>query len=49
MQKLILNNASTNDIRGMAIHEGMTTLRMDGLQKVKKGLSSLEELLRVVV
>jgi type IV pilus assembly protein PilB len=49
MQKLILNNASTNDIRGVAINEGMTTLRMDGLQKVKKGLSSLEELLRVVV
>lgn len=49
MQKLILNNASTNDIRGLAINEGMTTLRMDGLQKVKKGLSSLEELLRVVV
>lgn len=49
MQKLILNNSSTNEIRDLAIQEGMTTLRMDGLSKVKQGLSSMEELLRVVV
>ncbi|MGI6621677.1 MAG: GspE/PulE family protein [Acetivibrionales bacterium] len=49
MQKLILNNSSTNEIRELAIQEGMTTLRMDGLNKVKQGLSSMEELLRVVV
>lgn len=49
MQKLILNGAPTNDIRDLAILEGMATLRMDGLLKVKQGLSSMEELLRVVV
>lgn len=49
MQKLILNNASTNEIRDLAIQEGMNTLRMDGLAKVKQGLTSIEELLRVVV
>lgn len=49
MQKLILNNSSTNEIRELAISEGMNTLRMDGLIKVKQGLTSMEELLRVVV
>ncbi len=49
MQKLILNSASTSEIRNLAISEGMATLRMDGLIKVKQGLSSMEELLRVVV
>lgn len=49
MQRLILNKASTNEIRKLAIQEGMCTLRMDGLNKVRQGLSSIEELLRVVV
>lgn len=49
MQKLILNRASVNDIRELAIEEGMQPLREDGLKKVKEGLTSIEELLRVVV
>ncbi|NLU51938.1 MAG: Flp pilus assembly complex ATPase component TadA [Clostridiaceae bacterium] len=49
MQKLILNKASTNEIRDLAIKEGMITLRNDGLMKVKKGITSIEELLRVVI
>lgn len=49
MQKLILNKASTNEIRELAIKEGMITLRNDGLMKVKKGITSIEELLRVVI
>lgn len=49
MQKLIINGASTNEIRDLAIQEGMNTLRMDGLAKVKQGYSSIEELLRVIV
>jgi len=49
MQRLILHKASTNDIRELAIQEGMHTLRQDGLLKVKKGISSIEELLRVVM
>lgn len=49
MQKLIINKASTNEIRQLAIQEGMCTLRMDGLEKVKQGVTSIEELLRVIV
>lgn len=49
MQKLILSGASTNEIRELAIKEGMATLRQDGLAKVKQGITSIEELLRVVM
>jgi type IV pilus assembly protein PilB len=49
IQKLILERASTNVIRDTAIGEGMNTLRQDGLMKVKQGLTSMEELLRVVM
>lgn len=49
IQKMILSRASTHDIEMQAIREGMITLRMDGLTKVKSGLSSIEELLRVVM
>jgi len=49
IQKLILQRASTNEIRNAALAEGMNTLRQDGLIKVKKGITSMEELLRVVV
>ena len=30
-----------------AIEEGMLTLRMDGWEKVKRGVTSIEEVLRV--
>jgi type IV pilus assembly protein PilB len=49
IQRLILDRASTNDIRDAALSEGMNTLRQDGLFKVKQGLTSIEELLRVVM
>jgi len=49
IQKLILEKAGTNVIRETAIREGMNTLRMDGMIKVKEGLTSIEEMLRVVM
>lgn len=49
IQKMILNKASANEIRETAMREGMNTLRQDGLMKVKQGLTSMEELLRVVI
>jgi type IV pilus assembly protein PilB len=47
MQRLILSSASTNDITRYATEKGMITMRHDGLMKVKKGISTIEELLRV--
>ena len=49
IQKMILSRASTHDIEVQAVKEGMITLRMDGMMKVKQGLSTVEELLRVVM
>lgn len=49
IQKLILERASTNIIRDVAVREGMNTLRQDGFIKVRQGLTSVEELLRVVM
>ncbi|KAF1086583.1 Type II secretion system protein E [Sporotomaculum syntrophicum] len=46
---MILERKSSREIRNAAISEGMVTLRRDGLMKVKQGITSLEELVRVVV
>ena len=47
--KLCVEKKSTEEIRKVAIEEGMQTLREDGLEKVKMGVTSLEEIMRVVV
>ncbi len=47
LKELILEGASTNEIKKAAIRLGMKTLRMSGLTKVKEGVTSLEEVLRV--
>jgi len=49
IQRLTLERASGREIKQVAVEEGMVTLRRDGLQKVKAGLTSLEEVMRVVV
>lgn len=49
MQRMVIANASTNEIKRHAIQNGMITMRDDGLMKVKKGDSSMEELLRVII
>ncbi len=48
IKKLTLNRASGGEIKETAIQEGMVTLRMDGLYKVKEGKTSLEEIMRVI-
>jgi len=49
IQQMTLELKSVNEIRKTAIAEGMVTLRLDGLDKVKKGITSLEEIMRVIV
>jgi type IV pilus assembly protein PilB len=48
MRKLILTKPSADEISKLAKEEGALTLLDDGVEKVKKGVTSLEELLRVV-
>ncbi len=46
LRELILDRASTSEIRKQAVKEGMLTLRDDGLLKVAKGVTTVEEVLR---
>jgi type IV pilus assembly protein PilB len=46
IREMIVERASTAEIKIRAIEDGMLTLRLDGLDKFKKGMTSLEEVLR---
>jgi type IV pilus assembly protein PilB len=45
IEEMILKQASTAALREQAIKEGMLTLRMAGLMKIKQGFTSVEEVL----
>jgi type II secretory ATPase GspE/PulE/Tfp pilus assembly ATPase PilB-like protein len=47
IQEMIAENASLRKIRELAIKNGMTSLRLDGLNKVKAGVTTIDEVLRV--
>ena len=49
IQQLALERRSAREIKQAAVDGGMITLRQDGIIKVKKGITSLEELVRVVL
>jgi len=49
IQELILVGASSQEIRRKAIEEGMFTLRRSGLEKIKAGYTTLDEVLRETV
>ncbi len=48
IEQLTVEQVSSDEIRKMAVEQGMITLRTDGLEKVKLGWTSLEEIFRVV-
>lgn len=47
VQKLIISNATSNQIQDQAIIEGMITMQTDGLVKALRGNTTVEEVLRV--
>jgi type IV pilus assembly protein PilB len=47
VRKLTVERASSDDIRGIALDQGMRSLRDDGFEKVKNGLTSMAEVARV--
>jgi type IV pilus assembly protein PilB len=48
IERLTVERSSSDDIRRVAIEQGMITLRDDGLEKAVRGLTSIEEITRVV-
>ena len=47
IKRTILNTSDANEIKGVALEQGMKTLRQDGTDKILKGISTTEEILRV--
>jgi type IV pilus assembly protein PilB len=47
IKEMVLEGASADELKKTAIRFGMKTLRMSGLTKVKEGVTSIEEVLRV--
>ncbi|NOY77769.1 MAG: type II secretion system ATPase GspE [Calditrichaeota bacterium] len=48
IRELILSGATSDDIRKEAIRRGMKTLKHDGLLKALKGMTTVEEVMRVI-
>jgi type IV pilus assembly protein PilB len=49
MREMILSGASSFELRQKAIQNGMMTLRMSGLQKIRDGMTTVEEVVRETV
>jgi type IV pilus assembly protein PilB len=45
-RKMVLRGASTAEMKDQAVEDGMLTLRMDGIMKVKRGITTLEEVVK---
>jgi type IV pilus assembly protein PilB len=49
LRKLFLHEAPSEQLRALAVEHGMRTLRDDAIDKVASGMTSLQEIARVVV
>ena len=49
VRQLIYDNASQLEMKKIAIKNGMTPLRDAGLEKIKKGVTTIDEILRATV
>ena len=49
MRQLIYDGASQNEIKDLATKNGMASLRDAGIEKVKTGVSTIDEVLRATV
>ncbi|HEV8355771.1 MAG TPA: ATPase, T2SS/T4P/T4SS family, partial [Gemmatimonadales bacterium] len=46
LRRMVLRGASVADLRDRAVEEGTLTLRMDGIKKVERGVTTLEEVVK---
>jgi type IV pilus assembly protein PilB len=49
LRELVLSGASAIELRSKAIEEGMVSLRQSGLQKIREGVTTIEEVVRETV
>ena len=46
LRRMVLTGASTAELREKAVEEGMLTLRMDGIKKLERGVTTLTEIVK---
>jgi type IV pilus assembly protein PilB len=46
LRRMVLKACSTAELQEQAVKDGMLTLRMDGMQKIRKGITTLEEVVK---
>ncbi len=46
LRRMVLVGASTAELRAQAVEEGMLTLRMDGIKKLERGVTTLAEIVK---
>ena len=46
LRRMVLRGASVSDMQEQAVTEGMLTLRMDGIKKIERGVTTLEEVVK---
>ena len=46
LRRMILQGGSADELKEKAIEEGMLTLRMDGIMKLRRGITTLEEIVK---
>lgn len=46
LRRMILQGGSADELKDKAVEEGMLTLRMDGIMKLRKGVTTLEEVVK---
>ena len=49
LKEMVLQGASTAELKAGAIKSGMSTLRMSGIEKVLDGVTTTEEVVRVTM
>jgi type IV pilus assembly protein PilB len=49
VERLIVERKSADELMRVAVAEGMITLRQDGLERVRQGVTTVEEISRVIV
>jgi general secretion pathway protein E len=47
LRELIMERATVREIKEMAVATGMRTLRQEGIEKVKRGMTTIDEVMRV--
>ncbi|MGE5297787.1 MAG: GspE/PulE family protein [Acidobacteriaceae bacterium] len=48
LRQAILTKASADDLKKIAVQQGMTTMLEDGILKAKQGITTIEEVLRIL-